>query len=82
MSRRLEECRRVLDEMRDRFGEDDPMVSRWMDELETKSSLEFRYPGRLRPRLAQELGMRRTPPRRALDSVASSNPGQCAGSGH
>ena len=82
MSRRLEECRRVLNEMRDRFGEDDPMVSRWMDELETKSSLEFRYPGKLRSRLARELGIRRTPLHRTLDSTASNNPGRVAGSNH
>jgi len=44
MSRQMEERIRILDEMKDRYGEDDPMVSQWMDYLETSASFEFLYP--------------------------------------
>jgi hypothetical protein len=44
MSRQMEERSRILDEMKDRYGEDDPMVSQWMDYLETSASFEFLYP--------------------------------------
>lgn len=72
MSRRLEEYRRVLGEMRDRFGEDDPMVSRWMDELEAKSSLEFRYPSRLKPQAVPELRIQHIKRHRHFVSSTSS----------
>jgi hypothetical protein len=46
MSRQMEERSRILREMKDRYGEDDPMVSQWTDYLETSASFEFLYPSR------------------------------------
>jgi hypothetical protein len=45
MSRQMEERSRILDEMKNRYGEDDPMVSEWMDYLEARASFDFLYPG-------------------------------------
>jgi hypothetical protein len=46
MSRQLQDCERMLNELRDRLGEDDPLVSQWQDELAVRDAFEFRYPSK------------------------------------
>jgi hypothetical protein len=72
MSRQREERSRVLAEMKDRFGENDPMVSQWMGELQNHVPFEAIYPAERRshPRTVRPTGSaRRTA---AIDCISSS----------
>lgn len=44
MSRQLQNCERLLNELKDRFGEEDPIVTQLQDELAARDAFEFRYP--------------------------------------
>jgi len=46
MSRQLQNCERLLNELKDRLGEDDPLVAQWQDELAARDAFEFRYPSK------------------------------------
>lgn len=46
MSRQLQDCERMFNELKDRLGEDDPLVSQWQDELAVRDAFEFRYPSK------------------------------------
>lgn len=49
MSRQLENWVRLMNELRDRYGSDDPIVSQWQSELDGREAFEFRYPSGLSP---------------------------------
>ncbi len=42
MSRQFDELMRCFNEFKDRFGEDDPLVSQWRTELDTRETVEFK----------------------------------------
>ena len=44
MSRRLDHLSRVFNELKDRYGEADPVVAELQSELDAREALEFRYP--------------------------------------
>ena len=46
MSRQLQNCERMFNELKDRLGENDPIVSQWQDELAVRDAIEFRYPSK------------------------------------
>ncbi len=46
MSRQLQASERMFNELKDRLGESDPLVSQWQDELAMRDSFEFRYPSK------------------------------------
>lgn len=46
MTRHLQDCERIFNELKDRLGEDDPLVSQWQDELAAREAFEFRYPSK------------------------------------
>jgi hypothetical protein len=56
MSRHLENWVRTLNELRDRYGPHDPIVSQWQSDLETREAFEFRFPARLMPVNTNPLG--------------------------
>jgi hypothetical protein len=72
MSRQREERSRVLAEMKDRFGENDPMVSQWMGELQNHVSFEATYPAerRSRPRTVRPASTARRAA--VIDCISSS----------
>ncbi|OGB33142.1 MAG: hypothetical protein A3F78_12450 [Burkholderiales bacterium RIFCSPLOWO2_12_FULL_61_40] len=41
MSRQFNELIRRFNEFKDRFGEDDPLVSQWRTEIDMREALEF-----------------------------------------
>ena len=46
MSRQLQHCERMFNELKDRLGEEDPLISQWQDELAVRDAFEFRYPSK------------------------------------
>ncbi len=49
MSRQFDDSMRRFNEFKDRFGEDDPLVSQWRTELDMRRAFESQYPARLAP---------------------------------
>ena len=49
MSRHLENWERTLNELRDRYGSQDPIVVQWQSDLEVREAFEFQFPVRLLP---------------------------------
>jgi hypothetical protein len=49
MTRRLDERDRVLNELIDRLGSEDPLVAEWSKEREILESSELSAPGKLHP---------------------------------
>jgi hypothetical protein len=47
MSRQLDHASRIFHEMKDRYGEGDPLVSQWRSELDVREAFEFQYPAKL-----------------------------------
>jgi len=54
VSRNLQDRERMFNELKDRLGEDDPLVAQWQDELAARDAFEFRYPSKW-PRSAGKL---------------------------
>ncbi len=44
MSRKLDNLSRVFNELKDRYGEADPVVAELRSELDAREAFEFRYP--------------------------------------
>jgi hypothetical protein len=49
MSRQQDERQRILEEMRDRFGSEDPMVSQWGDDVQSLEHIDLHYPTHFPP---------------------------------
>lgn len=47
MTRQMDERARILNEMIDRLGTEDPLIAQWTNEHDVLASFEFRYPNKL-----------------------------------